>query len=128
KGGTGTFEAITTLNWLGGNLAGGGGTTRLRPGGAFAIDGATARTFTDHVLSLGGNGAWSGTATYFSGLGAVLIVEPGATLDVNGSPTLTLNQGGVTTLQVQGTLLKSGTGTASLHGLAVSGLVDVSAG
>src|SRR5690606_2801718 len=59
-GGSGELAVAEHLEWEAGDIAGGGGTTRVFPGGTIQIAGNTARAFTNHVLSIGGTGSWSG--------------------------------------------------------------------
>lgn len=114
--GIGLFNVTGAMTWTAGTIAGGDGTVRVMPGATFASSGGTARSFTAHTIEIGGAGTWSDAHSWQSGLGAVLRVAPGATLDVQGTPSFLYNQGGVRpTLLNDGTVTRSGAGVAAIH-------------
>ncbi len=99
----GLVQVSGTMNWSGGNITsnanGLGGTTRILASGNLNIIGTSNRTFTGtHLLEMDGTAnTWSGTGSPFinTGLGAIMRVQTGATLNVtNTNPTISFNQGG----------------------------------
>ncbi len=114
----GLVQVSGTMNWSGGNITsnanGLGGTTRILASGNLNIIGTSNRTFTGtHLLEmLGSNNTWTAGPAMFinTGVGAVMRVQSGATLNVSGNnPTISLNQGGTATFDNLGSVNRSGT-------------------
>jgi hypothetical protein len=132
-GGAGLLQVTGSMTWSGGNLLGAGGTVRVLSGGTLAISGTASRGFTNYVLELAGTGTWTGTHQINSGLGAVLRVLGGATLDVQGDPTFVYNQGGAASLLevlATGTLARTTSSNPAVMGVAVNkaGALNVQSG
>jgi hypothetical protein len=132
-GGTagGVLGVSGAMTWTGGNLQGSGGAVRVQVGGTLAISGTATRNFTNYVLELAGNGTWTGTHVVQTGSLGILRILGGATLDVQGDPSLTYNLGGTQSrVEVLGTLQRSVSAGAVSITAAVddSGLVRVTSG
>jgi hypothetical protein len=130
-GGSGVLAVSGAMSWTGGNLSGSGGTTRVLSSGSLHISPATTVNLEGYTLELAGTGTWTGTASMNSGLGAVLRVLGGATLDIQGDPTVAYNLGGTATaLNVLGILTRTTSGNAAVLNVAVndSGTVSVQSG
>ncbi|HEY2806266.1 MAG TPA: hypothetical protein VGI92_10465 [Gemmatimonadales bacterium] len=101
-GGSGLITVLNGFTWANGNIQGSGGTLHMNASATATINPGTSATFTNFVVELAGPSSWSGTQTINTGLGAILRVQNGGTLAIQGDPQLLQNQGGaVTQLQVQ---------------------------
>ena len=132
-GGSGLLVVLGPMSWTGGNLSGSGGTVRVwsGPGGTLSLAPAGTVNFAQYTLELAGTGTWTGTGQLYGGQ-AILRVTGGATLDIQGDPSLTFNAywAWAPRLNVVGTLTRStSTGVATIGGpLNDSGTVSVQSG
>lgn len=130
-GGSGQLNVTSSMSWSTGNLAGSGGTTTVVPGATLSWTGATARTFTNYNVLLQGTGTWTGTHTINTGSSAALTVAAGGTLDIQGDPAFTYNQGGAAPLlRNLGTITRMTSAGAAVMNVPVDndGAINVATG
>ena len=133
KGGSGVLDITNNWFWTGGSVSGGGGTTRVLSGGGLVIDGAAARTLSNHVIDIAGTAVWApGTRNISSGSAGRIRVLAGGVFDLQGGGGWFYDQGGIqSSLEVSGSLFRTvGTDTIRVPGLTVlaGGVVDATSG
>jgi hypothetical protein len=130
KGGAGVLGVTSAMVWSGGSLQNGGGITRVESGATLDIQGTAARSLIDHTLEIAGSGLWSGSMNLSSGSAGTIRVLPTGSMDIQGNPLWSYDQGGAQSMfDVQGSLTRTvSSGAAIVPGLAVSGTVTVLSG
>ena len=100
--GAGLVDVSGAMTWSGGNLSGGGGSTRVLVGGTLSVTGSgSGRSLNNYTLELAGTGTWGTTvAAMSSGSGGTLRVLAGGQLDITGDFGVLYNQGGAASRMV----------------------------
>jgi subtilase family serine protease len=128
---TGAGDVVVTdsFTWLIGAMTG-TGTTIIQPTATMnlAPSNGAQRTLS-RTLDLQTSGTLSGSGTIFLGSGGLLRVEPGTTLTVDGPVNVSIASGSPS-IVIDGTLVKTGTGSLTVSGVQTKnqGLVEVQSG
>ncbi len=104
---TGTLDVTGALQWTGGTL-GGGGRTRVLPGGTLSIALDSSAWLRGHRLELSGSGTWAGAGYVYMLGGDTLRVMPGGVLDVQKKGSIELGaEVGMPVLDNRGTIRRT---------------------
>ncbi|HVM42401.1 MAG TPA: hypothetical protein VMT77_02790, partial [Gemmatimonadales bacterium] len=132
--GTGLLSVSGPMSVTSGGIGGpvgAGGTTRVLSSGTLSLAPTAAVNFQGYTLELDGTGTWTGAQTVSAGSAALLRIVGGATLDIQGTPTINNGLGGaLSAIDVLGTLTRSTNPGPAVIGVALndSGAVSVTAG
>ncbi|MFN0100270.1 MAG: beta strand repeat-containing protein [Gemmatimonadaceae bacterium] len=129
-GGSGAIGVATTFGWTGGAING-TGSLNIPVGSTLTSSGATTRSHTARLVTVGGTAAFTGGHQINNGLGSVLRVLAGGSMLVQGDHSFQNNLGGATPLiENLGTLTRNtATGTVTFNTpFTNSGTLTVSTG